>query len=104
MLAVCAQGAQEEGRIHITFSKPGYGSGSAYLFYEGQKYGLSVSDTKTGRIWVSTIDLISTASNFCSVSDILGTYNGADPAAGLVKRAKTVRLENAKGSFLKFGQ
>jgi hypothetical protein len=100
MLTICAPGAQEEGRIHITFSKPGYGSGSAYLFYQGQKYGLSVSNTKTGRIWVSTIDLIGTASNFRSVSDILGTYNGADPAAGLVKRAKTVRIENAKGVVL----
>jgi hypothetical protein len=43
--------AEEEGRIHIIFSKPGYGNGSAYLFYQGQKYGLGVSGAKTGRIW-----------------------------------------------------
>ena len=91
--------AEEEGRIHITFSKPGHGSGSAYLFYQGQKYGLGVSGTKTGRIWASTIDLIGTASNLRSVVDILGTYNAnaADPKAALVRRATTVRLENAKG-------
>jgi hypothetical protein len=41
--------AEEEGRIHITFSKPGYGNGSGYLFYQGQKYGLGISGTKTGK-------------------------------------------------------
>jgi hypothetical protein len=92
--------AEDEGRIQLTFSKPGYGSGSAYLFYQGQKYGLGVSGAKTGRIWASTIDLIGTASNLRSVADVLGTYNGADPKAALVKRATTVRLENAKGVVL----
>src|SRR6266702_1295925 len=43
--------AEEEGRIQITFSKPGHGSGSGYLFYQGQKYGLDVSATKVVRIW-----------------------------------------------------
>ena len=89
--------AEEEGRVHITFSKAGHGSGSAYLFYQGQKYGLGVSGTKIGKIWASTIDLIGTASNLRSVADILGTYNAADPKAALVRRTTTARLENAKG-------
>ena len=89
--------AEEEGRVHITFSNAGHGSGSAYLFYQGQKYGLGVSGTKIGRIWASTVDLIGTASNLRSVVDILGTYNAADPKAALVRRAKPARLENAKG-------
>ena len=88
---------EEEGRIHITFSKPGYGKGSAYLFYQGQKYGLGVSGTKIGRIWASTIDLIGTASNLCSVADILGTYNGADPEAVLVRRARTAARKRERG-------
>ena len=33
--------AEEEGRIQITFAKPGH-SGSGYLFYQGQKYGLDI--------------------------------------------------------------
>jgi hypothetical protein len=90
----------EEGRIQITFSKPGYDNGSGYLFYQGQKYGLGVSGTKIGRIWVSTIDLIGTASNLRRAADILGTYNGSDREAAIVKRATTVRLENAKGVVL----
>jgi hypothetical protein len=92
--------AEEEGRIQITFSKPGYGSGSGYLFYQGQKYGLDVSATKIGRIRVTTIDFIGTASNLRSAGDILGTYNGGDPKAALVRRATTVRLENARGVVL----
>jgi hypothetical protein len=88
--------AEEEGRIQITFSKPGHGSGSGYLFYQGQKYGLDVSATKIGRIRVTTIDFIGTASNLRSAGDILGTYNGGDSEAALVRRAMTVRLENAR--------
>jgi hypothetical protein len=89
--------AEEEARIHISFSKPGYGSGSGYLFYQGQKYALGISGTKIKRIWVTTIDLIGTASNLRSAADVLGTYNGSDPKGALVKRANTARLENAKG-------
>src|SRR6516165_7697047 len=89
--------AEEEGRVNITFSKAGDGSGKAYFFYQSQKYGVGVSGTKTGRIWASTIDLIGTASNLRSVVDILGTYNAADPKGALVRRATTARLENAKG-------
>jgi hypothetical protein len=35
-----------------------------------------------------------------TASDILGTYNGRDPEAALVRRAATARLENAKGVLL----
>ena len=91
--------ADEEGRIQITFSKPD-GSGSGYLFYQGQKYSLGVSGAKIGRMWATSIDLIGTASNLRSAADILGTYNGTNPEAALVRRAATARLENAKGVVL----
>ena len=74
----------EEGRIHITFLKSGYGSGSGYLFYQGQKYGLGVSSTKIRRIWITTIDLIGTASNLRGAADIIGTYTAADAEAAIV--------------------
>ena len=90
----------EEGRIHITFLKSGYGSGSGYLFYQGQKYGLGVSSTKIRRIWITTIDLIGTASNLRGAADIIGTYTAADAEAAIVKHAKIARLENAKGVVL----
>ena len=37
-ISASTQVRAEEGRIHITFLKAGYGSGSGYLFYQGQKY------------------------------------------------------------------
>jgi hypothetical protein len=97
MLMSATQVEAEEGRIHITFLKAGYGSGSGYLFYQGQKYGLGVSSTKIRRIWITTIDLIGTASILRSAADVIGTYAAADAEAAIVKHAKTARLENAKG-------
>ena len=101
MLAMSAstQVLAEEGRIQITFSKSD-GSGSGYLFYQGQRYSLGVSGAKIGRMWATSIDLIGTASNLRSAADILGTYNGTNPEAALVRRAATARLENAKGVVL----
>jgi hypothetical protein len=100
VLPISASAQEEEGRIQITFSKPGYDNGSGYLFYHGQRYGLAVSGTKIGRIWVTTIDFIGTASNLHSAADIIGTYNAGDPEAALVRGANTARLENAKGVAL----
>jgi hypothetical protein len=91
--------AQDEGRIQITFSKPD-GSGSGYLFYQGQKYSLGVSGAKIGRMRATSIDLVGTASNLRSAADILGTYNGSNPGAALVRPAATARLQNAKGVVL----
>ena len=90
--------AEEEGRIQITFSKPD-GSGSGYLFYQGQKYSLGVSGAKIGRMRAKSIDLVGTASNLRSAGDVLGTYNASDPKAALVTSAM-VSLQNAKGVVL----
>jgi len=101
MLATSAstQVLAEEGRIQITFSKSD-GSGSGYLFYQGQRYSLGVSGAKIGRMWATSIDLIGTASNLDKPADILGTYNSSDSKSSLVRRTATTRLENAKGVVL----
>lgn len=90
----------DDGRIHITFFKAGYGSGSGYLFFQGHKYGLSVSSTKIGKVWVTTIDLIGTASNLRNAGDIIGTYTAANDQIATVRHAKVARLQNAKGIVL----
>jgi hypothetical protein len=92
-----SQAHADEGRIHITFFKGSYGSGGGYLFFQGQRYGLNVSSTKIGRIWVTTIDLIGTASNLRTAADIIGTYTAVDAQAATISRSKMARLENAKG-------
>lgn len=95
-----AQGNAEDGRIHITFSKGAHGGGSGYLFYQGQKYALGISSTNIGRVWVTTIDLLGTASNLRGAADIIGTYSAADAETAIVRRTKTARLENGKGVVL----
>lgn len=87
----------DEGRIQITFFKAKDGSGSGYLFFQGHKYGLSISGTKIRRVWVTTIDLIGTASNLRKAADIIGTYTGADDQAATLRRSKVARLQNEKG-------
>jgi hypothetical protein len=90
----------EEGRIHITFFKAGRGSGSGYLFYQGQKYGLAIVSPQISRVWITSIDLIGTASNLRSAVDIIGPYTAVEAGAAIVGRTKTARLENKKGVAL----
>lgn len=89
-----------EGRIQMSFQKAGRGGGSGYLFYQGQKYGLTIIGPEIKRIWVTSIDLIGTASNLHNAADIIGPYTAVDAGAATVRRAKTVRLENKKGVVL----
>jgi hypothetical protein len=98
-MAASAQ-TDAEGRIQITFQKAGRGSGSGYLFYQGQKYGLTIIGPEIKRIWVTSIDLVGTASNLHNASDVIGAYTAADAGTATVRRAKTVRLENKKGVVL----
>jgi hypothetical protein len=90
----------DEGRIHITFFKAGYGSGSGYLFFQGHKYGLSVSGPKIRRVWITTIDLIGTASNLRTAADIAGTYTAANDQVATIRREKVARLQNVKGTVV----
>ena len=91
------QAHADDGRIHITFFKGAYGSGSGYLFFQGQKYGLGVSAAKIGRVWATTIDLIGTASNLRNAADIIGTYTAVDTPSATITRSKMAQLENTKG-------
>ena len=90
----------DEGRIHITFFKAAHGSGSGYLFFQGHKYGLSVSSPKIRKVWITTIDLIGTAAHLRNAAEIIGTYTGTDDQAATVKHAKVTRLQNDKGIIL----
>jgi hypothetical protein len=90
----------DEGRIHITFFKGQKGSGSGYLFFQGQKYGLGISSGKIGRVWATTIDLIGTASNLRNAADIIGTYTAVEAQSATVSRSKMTRLENTKGTVI----
>jgi hypothetical protein len=100
VITASGQARADEGRIHITFFKGAYGSGSGNLFFQGQKYGLSVSGPKIRRIWITTIDLTGTASNLRNAADIIGTYTAVDAQAATIRRSKVARLENTKGIII----
>ena len=93
-----SQAPADEGRIHITFFKAAHGSGSGYLFFQGHKYGLSVSSPKIRKVWITTIDLIGTASNLRNAAEIIGAYNGADSSRD--RKACKGDVQNDKGIVL----
>jgi hypothetical protein len=96
-MSVYAQNA--EGRVQITFIKAA-GEGNGNLFFEGQKYGLSINGIKIAGFRIKRIDLVGTALNLRSASDIVGTYGAADAKDATVGYASMAQLENQKGVVL----
>ena len=57
---------------------------AAAIYFIKVRSMLAVSSTKIKRIWITTIDLIGTASNLRGAADIIGTYTAADAEAAIV--------------------
>ena len=98
-MSAYAQSDAETGRVQITFVKA-RGEGNGNLFFEGQKYGLSINGIKIGGFRITRIDLVGTALNLRSASDIIGTYTAADAKGATVGYARMAQLENQKGVVL----
>jgi hypothetical protein len=98
-MSAYAQSDAETGRVQITFVKAG-GEGNGNLFFGGQKYGLSINGIKIGGFRITRIDLVGTASNLRSASDIIGTYTAADAKDATVAYARMAQLGNPKGVVL----
>jgi len=94
-----AQSDVETGRVQITFMKAA-GEGNGNLFFDGQKYGLSINGIKIGGFLIKRIDLVGSASNLRSASDIIGTYTAADAKGATVAYARMAQLGNQKGVVL----
>jgi hypothetical protein len=69
-MSAYAQSDVETGRVQITFMKAA-GEGNGNLFFDGQKYGLSINGIKIGGFRIKRIDLVGTASKLRSASDII---------------------------------
>ena len=91
-----AQSDEDTGRIQITFVKAG-SEGNGNLFFGGQKYGLSIDGIKIGGFRIRRIDLVGTASNLRSASDIIGTYTADDAKVATLGYTRTAHLGNQKG-------
>src|SRR5262249_44690004 len=72
-MSAYAQSDVETGRVQITFMKAA-GEGNGNLFFDGQKYGLSINGIKIGGFRITRIDLVGTASKLRSASDIIGKF------------------------------
>ena len=68
-MSAYAQSDVGTGRVQITFMKAA-GEGNGNLFFDGQKYGLSINGTKIGGFRITRIDLVGTASKLRSASDV----------------------------------
>jgi hypothetical protein len=94
-----AQSDVEPGRVQITLMKAER-EGNGNLFFDGQKYGLSISGIKIGGFLIKRIDLVGSASNLRSASDIIGTYKATDAKGATVGDARMAELTNQKGAVL----
>src|SRR5215472_16394964 len=98
-MSAYAQSDVETGRVQITFMKAA-GEGNGNLFFDGQKYGLSINGIKIGGFRITRIDLVGTASKLRSASDIIGTYTATDTKGATVGYARMAQLGNQKGAVL----
>src|SRR5690348_11300392 len=85
--SVYAQSDTESARLQITFIKAER-EGNGNLFFDGQKYGLSIKGVKIGGFLIKRIDLLASASNLHSASDIIGTYTATDAKDATVGHAR----------------
>ena len=90
-------------RLHIV--KAGFiigvGGGSGTLTFEGRNYPLTIGGINIGTIGASAVDLVGTAENLRTATDIVGTYTQGSAALAIVGGGRTAELQNANGVVLK---
>ena len=97
--------AQSTGRVHIKVAKVGFivgvGGGNGTLTFKGKNYPFSVDGLSAGTIGVASAELVGTASNLNSPSDLAGTYSAAGAGLAVAGGARTITMQNARGVVLK---
>jgi len=95
---------QTTGQVRLNIVKAGFivgvGGGTGTLTYRGQTYRLSIGGIGIGSLGVAAVDLMGTASNLRSPSDIAGTYGAAGVGATFVGGGQAATLQNEKGVVL----
>src|SRR5262249_5133016 len=68
----------ETGSVRFNIVKAGFivgiGGGSGTLNFQGRDYRLSIGGINVGTIGASAVDLVGTAENLRTATDIVGTY------------------------------
>jgi hypothetical protein len=96
--------AQSTGSVRLHIVKAGFiigvGGGSGVLFFHGHRYPLSIGGIGIGSLGIAAVDLVGTARNLRTASDIAGTYGAAGAGAAFVVGAQAATLQNEKGVVL----
>jgi hypothetical protein len=104
LLAASAPSHAQQGSVRLHIVKAGFivgvGGGSGVLYYHGHRYPLSIGGIGVGSLGIAAVDLVGTASNLHSPSDIAGTYAAAGAGATIVGGAQVATLQNERGVVL----
>ena len=94
----------ETGSVRLHIVKAGFivgvGGGSGTLIFHGKRYRLSIGGIGIGSLGVAAVDLVGTASNLRTASDIAGTYGAAGAGATFVVGGQAATLQNGRGVVL----
>lgn len=103
--SVTAPAFADTGSVRLKVSKAGFivgvGGGSGVLTFHGRQYRLNVGGVSVGTIGVAGADLVGTASNLHSPSDIAGVYSAVSGSVAVAGGGKVVTLQNSKGVVLR---
>lgn len=95
----------ETGTVNLNVTKVGFivgvGGGSGTLNFKGQTYRLRLGGISAGTIGAAGAQLVGTASNLRSASDIAGSYTAVSAGVAVAGGGKSAVLQNARGVTLK---
>jgi hypothetical protein len=96
--------AQTTGSVRFVVQNAGFivgvGGGNGILRFRGRTYPLRVDGLGVGTIGVAQADLVGTASNLRTATDIVGTYSAAGAGIAVAGGGRTITLQNSKGVVL----
>jgi hypothetical protein len=99
-----SQSYAETGSIRMNITKIGFivgiGGGSGTLTFKGKDYPLRVEGVSVGTIGVAGVDLVGTATNMQTASDITGVYSAASASLAVAGGGKVATVKNSKGVVL----
>ena len=94
----------ENGSVRLKITKVGFivgvGGGSGTLTFKGKHYRLSIGGVSAGTIGVAGADLVGTASNLRTATDIVGSYSAASAGIAVAGGGKVATLQNSNGVVL----
>lgn len=103
-LLTAAPSSAETGTIRARIVKAGFivgvGGGSGVLRFRGKTYRLRISGISAGTIGVAGVDLVGTARNLRTASDITGSYTSVGAGFAVAGGVRGARLQNANGVIL----